>query len=85
MRQDMQPMSTESAAEVIHHRAIDWWRDAVIYQIYPKSWADANGDGYGDCAGVRQRLPYLAELGIDGRLLGVLRRPGEVVDREPDL
>jgi alpha-glucosidase len=53
------------AAEVLHHRAIDWWRDAVIYQIYPKSWADNDGDGYGDCAGVRARLPYLAELGID--------------------
>ena len=47
------------------HRAADWWRDAVIYQIYPKSWADADGDGYGDAAGVRQHLPYLAELGVD--------------------
>lgn len=56
---------TDSAAEVLHHRAIDWWRDAVIYQIYPKSWVDADGDGYGDCAGIRTRLPYLAELGID--------------------
>lgn len=43
----------------------DWWRDAVIYQIYPKSWADADGDGYGDAAGVRARLPYLAQLGVD--------------------
>lgn len=58
-------MSNEAQAEVLHHRAIDWWRDAVIYQIYPKSWVDSNGDGYGDCAGVRERLPYLAELGID--------------------
>lgn len=46
-------------------RATDWWRDAVIYQIYPKSWADANGDGYGDAAGVRQHLSYLVELGVD--------------------
>lgn len=56
---------SDSPAEVLHHRAIDWWRDAVIYQIYPKSWADSDGDGYGDCAGVRARLPYLAELGVD--------------------
>lgn len=47
------------------YRATDWWRDAVIYQIYPKSWADADGDGYGDANGVRQRLPYLVELGVD--------------------
>ena len=43
----------------------DWWRSAVIYEIYPRSFADANGDGIGDLAGVRTRLPYLVELGID--------------------
>jgi alpha-glucosidase len=43
----------------------DWWRGASIYQIYPRSFADANGDGTGDLAGVRLRLPYLAALGID--------------------
>jgi len=43
----------------------DWWRTAVVYQIYPRSFADANGDGIGDLAGVRSRLSYLAELGID--------------------
>ena len=43
----------------------DWWRTAVVYQIYPRSFADGNGDGIGDLAGVRSRLPYLAELGID--------------------
>ena len=42
-----------------------WWRDAVIYQIYPRSFADGNGDGTGDLEGVRQRLPYLQELGVD--------------------
>jgi alpha-glucosidase len=42
-----------------------WWRNAVIYQVYPRSFADADGDGTGDLAGVRQRLPYLAELGVD--------------------
>ena len=43
----------------------DWWRHAVIYQIYPRSFADANGDGMGDLAGIRSRLPYLAALGVD--------------------
>src|SRR5690606_12089525 len=43
----------------------DWWRGAVIYQVYPRSFADANGDGMGDLPGVRARLPYLAELGVD--------------------
>jgi alpha-glucosidase len=42
-----------------------WWRDAVIYQVYPRSFADGNGDGMGDLAGVRARLPYLARLGVD--------------------
>ncbi|MDK1474067.1 glycoside hydrolase family 13 protein [Streptomyces sp. 549] len=42
-----------------------WWRDAVIYQVYPRSFADGNGDGMGDLPGIRARLPYLAELGVD--------------------
>ena len=42
-----------------------WWRDAAIYQIYVRSFADSNGDGEGDLAGIRQRLPHLAELGVD--------------------
>ena len=42
-----------------------WWRSAVIYQIYLRSFADGNGDGIGDLAGVRARLPYLRELGVD--------------------
>jgi alpha-glucosidase len=43
----------------------DWWRGAAIYELYVQSFADASDDGYGDLAGVRQRLPYLADLGID--------------------
>ena len=43
-----------------------WWRDGVLYQIYPRSFADANGDGIGDLAGVVERLDYLEWLGIDG-------------------
>ncbi len=42
-----------------------WWQTAVIYQIYPRSFQDTNGDGIGDLAGIQQRLPYLAELGVD--------------------
>lgn len=42
-----------------------WWRDAVIYQVYIRSFADGNGDGVGDLAGVRSRLPYLRDLGVD--------------------
>lgn len=43
----------------------DWWRGAVIYQIYPRSFADANGDGVGDLRGITSRLPYVASLGVD--------------------
>ena len=42
-----------------------WWRDGVIYQIYPRSFADGNGDGLGDLPGIRGRLDYLQELGVD--------------------
>ncbi|MER6348974.1 glycoside hydrolase family 13 protein [Streptomyces sp. NPDC001532] len=42
-----------------------WWREAVIYQVYPRSFADSDGDGEGDLEGVRSRLPYLKELGVD--------------------
>src|SRR5664279_418387 len=42
-----------------------WWRHAVIYQVYVRSFADGNGDGIGDLAGVRSRLHYLADLGVD--------------------
>lgn len=43
-----------------------WWQNAVIYQIYPKSFQDSNGDGIGDLPGIIDRLDYLKELGIDG-------------------
>ncbi|MGW7069258.1 glycoside hydrolase family 13 protein [Streptomyces sp. NPDC054855] len=42
-----------------------WWRSAAIYQVYVRSFADGDGDGTGDLAGVRAKLPYLAELGVD--------------------
>ncbi|MCC6496122.1 MAG: glycoside hydrolase family 13 protein [Propionibacteriaceae bacterium] len=43
----------------------EWWRRAVVYQIYPRSFADSNGDGIGDINGIRSRLSYLAALGVD--------------------
>ncbi|RPE71710.1 alpha-glucosidase [Pacificibacter maritimus] len=43
----------------------DWWRGAVIYQIYPRSFQDSTGDGIGDLAGIVKRLPYIASLGVD--------------------
>ncbi|MBV0912086.1 alpha-glucosidase [Anianabacter salinae] len=43
----------------------DWWRGAVIYQIYPRSYQDTNGDGIGDLPGITRRLPYIASLGVD--------------------
>ena len=44
---------------------LQWWRDAVTYQVYVRSFADGNGDGVGDLSGIRSRLRYLADLGID--------------------
>jgi alpha-glucosidase len=45
--------------------AAEWWRSAVIYQVYPRSFADGNGDGVGDLVGIRSHLGYLRDLGID--------------------
>ena len=42
-----------------------WWKDAVVYQIYPRSFADNDGNGIGDLAGITSRVPYLAALGVD--------------------
>ena len=44
----------------------DWWRRGVLYQVYPRSYSDADGDGNGDLAGLRARLDHLEWLGIDG-------------------
>lgn len=59
-----------SPAPAAHRRAGSggdgsWWRSAVVYQIYPRSFGDGNGDGVGDIPGMRTRLPYLRALGVD--------------------
>ena len=46
-------------------RAIPWWERGVIYQVYPRSFQDSDGDGIGDLAGIESRLDYLEELGVD--------------------
>src|SRR5690606_37983204 len=43
----------------------NWWRQAAVYQIYPRSFADSNADSLGDLPGITSRVPYLKELGID--------------------
>ena len=57
--------TTQTSAEAARLNGRGWWRDAVVYQVYVRSFADANGDGIGDLAGVRSRLEYLRDLGVD--------------------
>ncbi|GGC13293.1 glycoside hydrolase family 13 protein [Cellulomonas carbonis] len=56
---------TQHTAVEPRRAAEDWWRQAVVYQVYPRSFADADGDGLGDIRGVTSRLPYLRDLGVD--------------------
>ena len=54
-----------SAARATPATGQPWWRSAVVYQIYPRSFADSNGDGIGDLTGITSKVDYLAELGVD--------------------
>jgi alpha-glucosidase len=58
-------MSMNQAGGSILTADRDWWRGAVIYQIYPRSYQDSNGDGIGDLKGITARLPHVASLGVD--------------------
>ncbi|GGL91702.1 alpha-glucosidase [Nakamurella endophytica] len=58
-------MSTDLAPEIADVATAQWWRSAVVYQIYPRSFADGNGDGIGDLAGIRQHVDHLVDLGVD--------------------
>jgi alpha-glucosidase len=59
--------TAEFAPAALDERMQDpnWWRQAAVYQIYPRSFADSNGDGIGDLKGITSRIPYLKSLGID--------------------
>ena len=59
---------------MMNNMSEQWWKQAVIYQIYPKSFQDSNGDGIGDIPGIISRLDYLKKLGIDGIWLSPVYR-----------
>lgn len=60
----------------MHRPGLEWWRGCVIYQVYPRSFADSNGDGIGDLPGLIGKLDYLADLGVDALWLSpVLKSP----------
>lgn len=65
MSTDTTPTTTLASAREASTPGSEWWRSAVIYQIYPRSFADASGDGIGDLAGITERLGSLAALGVD--------------------
>ena len=68
-----------SPAEIsLAARPDGWWRSAVAYQIYPRSFQDSNGDGFGDIPGITSRLDYLAELGVDVLWLSPVYRSPQV-------
>lgn len=56
---------TSTAQSAKQARQLDWWKNAVIYEIYPRSFQDTNGDGIGDLNGIAKRLDYLKALGVD--------------------
>ncbi|NDV99303.1 alpha-amylase family glycosyl hydrolase [Salipiger sp. PrR002] len=58
-------MSNKTTLPVPSTEDRDWWRGAVIYQVYPRSFQDSNGDGVGDLLGISRRLPHIASMGVD--------------------
>jgi alpha-glucosidase len=61
----MRPSATGGTSPRPAANSADWWRQATVYQIYPRSFADYDGDGLGDLRGIISRVPYLASLGVD--------------------
>ena len=59
-------MTMAASMPTVSHTRAPWWRDAVIYQLYLRSFADSDGDGIGDLEGLRARLAHLSRLGVDG-------------------
>jgi alpha-glucosidase len=59
-------LAEEAAPAKQANAAVEWWRGAAIYQIYPRSFADSDGNGVGDLPGIAARLDYVASLGVDG-------------------
>ncbi|WP_303325191.1 glycoside hydrolase family 13 protein [Actinomyces radicidentis] len=62
---DAEPQQTPEQAPAAARDEREWWKDAVVYQAYPRSFADADGNGVGDLKGVTSRVPYLKALGVD--------------------
>ena len=60
------PAAAATASPTAYEPRSGWWRNAVLYQVYVRSFCDSNGDGLGDLGGVRLSLSYLTELGVDG-------------------
>src|SRR5579863_2576584 len=59
------PLSSNSLNKKDSIKNKTWWKEAVVYQIYPRSFKDANGDGIGDLKGIISKLDYIKKLGID--------------------
>ncbi len=60
-----QSKTAQSKAKAVKPQPSDWWKHAVFYEIYPRSFADSNGDGIGDLNGINSKLDYLKKLGVD--------------------